>query len=155
TTTELSRAQLAERGIGAVAVHNAFDVDATGGNRARARAALGVGPGERLLLQPTRALPRKNVPGGVRLAEALDVTYWLTGDAEEGYGPELARVLAGARVRTLHGNPGIAPADAYAAADAVVLPSTWEGFGNPAVETAVHRRPLAIGDYPVAAELAA
>jgi len=85
----------------------------------------------------------------------VGATYWLTGDAEEGYGPELERIFAGAHTRTIHGNPGIDPADVYAAADAIVLPSTWEGFGNPAIESAIYRRPLAIGDYPVAEELRA
>jgi mannosylglucosylglycerate synthase len=156
TTTELSAGELAQhRNLCATVVHNAFDVDAAGGNRYGARAAVGIEPGERVLLQPTRALPRKNVPGGLALAEAVGGTYWLTGAAEEGYGPELERLLAGARTRTIHGNPGLDPVDIYAAADAVVLPSTWEGFGNPAIESAIFRRPLAIGDYPVAEELRA
>jgi len=156
TTSELSAAELARRrGICATVVHNAFDVDAPGGSRDRARRAMDVASDERVLVQPTRALPRKNVPGGLVLAEAIGATYWLTGAAEEGYGPELARLLAEARTRTIHGNPGLDPADVYAAADAVVLPSTWEGFGNPAIESAVYRRPLAIGDYPVAEELRA
>ena len=156
TINELSRRQLAERGIEARTIYNCFDVYAPAGDRAGTRERLDVDPGERLLLQPTRAIARKNVPAALALAEATGTTYWLLGPAEEGYGPELERLLQHARVRTIHGNPGLAAADdAYAAADAVALPSTWEGFGNPTVESAVHRRPLAVGAYPVARELAA
>jgi len=71
--------------------------------------------------------------------------------------------VAQARCRVVLGGPpaggsmsiSISIADAYAACDAVLLPSLWEGFGNPSVESATYRRPLAIGPYPVAAELAA
>ena len=96
------------------------------------------------------------MPGGVALAAALGADYWLTGPAEEGYDAELARVLAGAACPVHRRVPaGFDMDDAYAAADAVVFPSTWEGFGAPLIESALHRRPLAVGDYPVAAELAA
>ena len=121
------------------------------------RAALGVPDGTPLLLQPTRALARKNIAGAISLAEAVGATYWLLGPAEDGYGPELERLVARARCRVVLGVPvgGCSIADAYAACDAVLLPSFWEGFGNPSVESATYRRPLAIGAYPVAAELAA
>src|SRR6202040_4293230 len=84
---------------------------------------------------------------------------------EDGYGPELERLVARARCPVVLGTRAsasgsgnaapIAIGDAYAACDAVLLPSEWEGFGNPSVESATYRRPLAIGSYPVAAELAA
>ena len=108
-------------------------------------------------MQPTRALARKNIAGAIALTEAVGGTYWLLGPAEDGYGPELDRLVGQASCPVVLGQPGggCSIADAYAACDAVLLPSSWEGFGNPSVESATHRRPLAVGRYPVAAELAA
>jgi mannosylglucosylglycerate synthase len=155
TINELSRAELATRGIEATTIYNAFDPDPPPGERAAVRTALGVGDDTPLLLQPTRALARKNIGETIALAEALDATYWLLGPAEDGYGPELARLVARARCPVVLGTAtgGCSIADAYAACDAVALPSLWEGFGNPSVESATYRRPLAIGPYPVAREL--
>jgi glycosyltransferase involved in cell wall biosynthesis len=157
TINELSRAELAARGIAATRVYNAFDPDPRVGDRTMVRAALGIPDDMSLLLQPTRALARKNVPGAIALAEALGAAYWLLGPPEDGYGPELERLVAGALCPVVLGPPagGCSIADAYAACDAVLLPSLWEGFGNPSVESATYRRPLAIGPYPVATELAA
>jgi mannosylglucosylglycerate synthase len=164
TINDLSRRQLAERGIEANTIRNAFDTDAfdprtAPGHRSATRRVMGLDDNTRLLLQPTRAIARKNVPAGLALAEAVGAVYWLLGPAEEGYGPELERVLAGARVPVIHGpgpgGPGTDVAGPYAACDAVAFPSSWEGFGNPTVESAIHRRALVVGDYPVAAELVA
>lgn len=156
TINDLSRRQLAERGISATTIANGFDVDPPAGDRNAARAALGLGPSDRLLVHPTRAIPRKNVPGAIALAEGLGATYWLLGPPEDGYGDELDCLLAASRAPVINRGPaGITLSDAYAAADAVALPSTWEGFGNATIESALHRRPLAIGRYPVAREIAA
>jgi glycosyltransferase involved in cell wall biosynthesis len=182
TINELSRHQLATRGIGATTVYNSFAVPGAGagipgagaprpGRADVVRHALGVGPGGTLVLQPTRALARKNVAAGMAAAARLGATYWLLGPAEDGYGPELDRLVSDAPCPvalgppTLDHTPGGGPGtgigdavgieDAYAACDVVALPSTWEGFGNPSLESVTHRRPLVVGPYPVARELAA
>lgn len=156
TINEISRRELAAREIEATTIYNCFDTDAPLGDRDSARAAMAIGRDEILLLHPTRAIPRKNVGGALRLAEAVDATYWLLGPAEDGFDGELDRLLGSTSARVVRGVPPDGDvADAYAAADAVTLPSTWEGFGNATLESAIHRRPLAVGDYPVAAEIAA
>ncbi len=152
--SHLAARQLAERGLVATAIYNGFDVDPPPGDRAGTRRQLGVSPDERLFVHPVRAIERKDVPAALALAGALGATYWLLGPAEDGYGPTLDAALGAAPGRVLH-RPPPTMADAYAAADAVVFPSTWEGFGNPPVEAAIARRPAAVGPYPVAAELAA
>ena len=155
TVNDLSRGQLAARGIPAVTVHNRFEPEPAPGDGAATKEALGLARGTRLLLQPTRAIARKNVAAGLAAAEALGLAFWLTGPAEEGYQAELDRLVAGARVPVIHRPAPLDMAGAYAAADAVVLPSSWEGFGNPAVEASIHGRPVLVGPYPVADELIA
>ncbi|MGH3533873.1 MAG: glycosyltransferase [Pseudonocardiaceae bacterium] len=150
-----SAAELGRRGIDATAVYHGYARIPRRGDRAAGRAAVGVTRRQRLLLQPTRAIARKNIAAGIALAQALDAVYWLTGAAEEGYGPQLADLLARAQCPVWRGLPdGLRMADAYAAADAVVLPSTWEGFGLPLIESALAERPLAVSGYPVAREVA-
>jgi hypothetical protein len=166
TINELSRLQLAERGIAATTIYNSFAIP--DGNeqsaidaarqRDEVRGDLGIGDDQLLVMQPTRALPRKNIAGGLEVATGLGAIYWLLGPAEDGFGPELDALVGTAACPVVLGPPsggaGLAAQRAYPACDVVVLPSTWEGFGNPTIESVIHRRPLVIGPYPVARELA-
>ncbi|MEM9132527.1 MAG: glycosyltransferase family 4 protein [Actinomycetota bacterium] len=158
TINELTRAQFADRGLAATTIYNGFDTAVAPGDRTATRAALGVAEGEVLVAHPVRAIERKNIPAAVAVAEALGGVYWLPGPPEDGYGPTLDAILADTRCRVLRHaiedlDPSATMADLYAAADLVAFPSTWEGFGNPPLEAAIHRRPAVVGRYPVADEL--
>ncbi len=155
TINSFSARQLAERGIAASVIYNPFDVDALPGNRLRTRQGRGVAPAAELLaVHPVRAIARKNVPLALEVCETLGATYWLTGPAEEGYGPALEAVLDRATCRVLRGTLAN-DADLYAAADLVLLTSTQEGFGNPPVEAAIWRKPAVVSNNPASEELRA
>ena len=148
----LTQRQLADRGFDAVVVPNGFDTTSEPGEWEGVRALLDVGADEVLLAHPVRAIPHKGIGVAIGMCEALGATYWLLGPPEEGFAAELERLVGRARCRVIlhplpHG-PSI-----YAAPDAVLLPSRWEGFGNPPVEAALYRRPAAVSRYPVAGEL--
>ncbi len=154
TINRLTELEMRQRNIEATTIYNAFDTTPIANAdrlRANERARLAVAEGERLIVHPVRAIERKNLPAALALAESLDATYWLTGPAEEDYAPVLAELLGRATTRVIHRPARSLPA-LYAAADLVAFPSLWEGFGNPPVEAAIHRTPVVVGNYPVAAE---
>src|SRR5207244_6041677 len=101
TINDYSLVQLGNRGFDAVTLRNAFDLDPLHGDRAATRAAFGFAPEDLVLLQPTRAIPRKNVPGAVAFANALallepdrTIKLWVTGPAEDGFDDSFRRALA-------------------------------------------------------------
>jgi len=154
TINELTRHEFGDRGIDATTIYNGFATLSNGAARTSVRAQLGVEPGELLIAHPVRAIPRKGVPAAIEICAHLGATYWLLGGAEDGYADELDRLLLRARCRVIRHALPHGP-DIYAAPDAVVFPSTWEGFGNPPIEASIHRRPVLVGPYPVGAELRA
>jgi glycosyltransferase involved in cell wall biosynthesis len=159
TISEHARRGLRARGIDSTCIPNSFDFDVRPGDRDGTRSGLEWLSDDVVLLQPTRAILRKNFSGGVQFAERVAdripearVQYWITGPPEDGFDEEFATQLRDAGVPV---HVGRAPnaVDAYAASDLVVFPSTWEGFGNPVIEAVAARRMVAVGAYPVLAEL--
>ena len=160
TINALSREELTVRGFQAVTIYNHFNFDGPTGNRDATRQQFGFLDDDLVVLHPARAIPRKNVPAALRFVDQLSdlvdnktVRYWLTGPDEDGYGPTLAQLLNATTVPYTIGRGGT-PADAYAASDLVVFPSTWEGFGNPVLEeiTRVGFEFLSVDDPAAVAE---
>jgi glycosyltransferase involved in cell wall biosynthesis len=157
-----SRRELHARGYAdAVTIHNYFDLDPPACDRSATRDRFGFGADDFVLFQPARAIERKNVPGALRfaqqlhgLAPSLAVRLWISGPAEDGYAPVLERIVERAQIPITVGRAPTA-GDGYAASDVVVFPSTWEGFGNPVVESIAYRRACAAYPYPVLAEIVA
>lgn len=125
------------------------------GDRAAARAALGIGDAP-MILTVGALIPRKGQALVIEALPALPgVDYRLAGagDAEGGYRALAQRLGVADRVRVM--GP-VANADLpmlYRAADAVVMPSVSEGLANAWVEAIACGTPIVISDAGGAAEL--
>ena len=161
----VAQGELARRkGIAAAVLPNVMDFanPPNPGDPGALRQAVGVGAATKILLQPTRVIPRKSIETTIDLAARLasDCTVVVThedGDEGPGYG-SYVRAHADALGVDLRfvvadgdgGGPTLA--DAYAAADLVVYPSRIEGFGNALLEAFYYRRPVVVRRYSVYAE---
>ena len=133
-----------------------------------ARADLGVGPDEALILQPTRIVQRKGIEHAIELTRRLGIPATLVishasgdeGDEYEQRVHEYARLL-GVHVRfeaqQVNATRGTTPdgrrryvlADVYPHADLVTYGSSIEGFGNAFLEAVYYRRPLVVNRYSI------
>ena len=132
------------------------------------RAALGIGPDEAFILQPTRIVPRKRIELAIELTHRLELEATLvithqSGDEGSAYEERLrdyadllnTSVIFGAEIVNHHrgkledGRQVFSLKDAYQQADLVTYPSTIEGFGNAFLETVYYRRPIVISTYEI------
>jgi glycosyltransferase involved in cell wall biosynthesis len=161
--SSIARAELARRsGVSSQVLPNVMDFAAgppPQGDATEMRRAAGIRSASKLLLHPTRVVPRKSIETTIDLAARLgdDCTVVVTheeGDEGLGYGDSLRKHAELARVDLVFltsdgigSNPRLE--DAYAAADLVVYPSRSEGFGNALIEAFFYRRPVLVRRYPV------
>jgi len=161
------------KGISGMLIPNVLDYDnppdPVDDYAADVREELGLVPGDLLILQPTRVIPRKGIERAIHLLRRVEdprcklVVSHAAGDEGLGYSEEMRElaqdegvelILFGGRVadcRQLNedGHKIYVLEDLYPHADLVTFPSLYEGFGNALLEAIYFRKPLVIGNYSV------
>lgn len=161
------------RGVSAMVLPNVLDFDQRAPEpdafAATFRAAIGLEDDQRLILQPTRVIPRKGIELAIDLLaelsdprnvlvithaagdEGLDYLRALERRARErSVGLRLVDDLVGAtRAPGPDGSPRFSLWDTYPHADLVTYPSLYEGFGNALLETIWFRKAALVNRYSV------
>ena len=175
-----ARELLARKGVQADLLPNIFDYAhppaPPDSYVADLRTTIGLRPNDRVVLQPTRVVPRKNIELSIELVARLGdpriklVITHHAGDEGLDYLHRLGTLAKEREVDLLYVADRFAPTrgtapsgskvyalwDAYPLADLVSYPSTIEGFGNAFLEAVYFRRPILVNRYEVyAADLAA
>ncbi len=171
---QAAREELAWRkGLPSILIPNVFDFENPPGKAddyaEDVRRELGLLDGDRLILQPTRIVPRKGIETAIHLVRRLKlprcqlVISHDSGDEGVEYCRQIEHLareegvalkLFGDRVsdrRQLDqdGRKVYVLSDLYPHADLITFPSLYEGFGNALLESIYFRKPLVIGRYSV------
>lgn len=148
-------------GIAATLVPNVMDFEAPppASDVEALRAALGFSEDDRVLLQPTRVVPRKGIEHAVELVHRLGdprnrlVVSHEAGDEGLAYRDWLLALAREKSVDLRFVDPALPGAPAlpefYALADFVTFPSLYEGFGNALLEAVYFKKPVLVNRYPV------
>ncbi len=161
------------RGIAATLIPNMLDFEQPPRidheQVARFRHAIGLEPGDRMVLQPTRLIKRKGIEHVIELVKAMDhprcklVISHEDGDEGQGYSEWLqsAALNHGVDLRLVTHNVVSPWSEAavvngqftlwtvYAAADLVTFCSLYEGFGNGLLEAVYFKKPVVINRYEI------
>ncbi len=127
--------------------------------RAELLSRIGFGPEDRIILQPTRVVPRKGIEHAIELVHRLGdprnrlLVSHEAGDEGLHYRDELLAMAdkTGVSLRFLEPGEVSQPSldDLYHHADFVTFPSLYEGFGNALLEAVWFRKPVLVNRYPV------
>jgi glycosyltransferase involved in cell wall biosynthesis len=133
------------------------------------RASIGLAEDDYLILQPTRIVQRKGIETSLELIRRLDdprcklvITHG-SGDEGHAYAERVRQYADMLGVQYILAEPWIANQrgtspqgrklytiwDAYAQADFVTYPSTYEGFGNAFLEAVYARKPILCNLYGI------
>jgi glycosyltransferase involved in cell wall biosynthesis len=128
---------------------------------------LGLSPHDVVFLQPSRIVPRKSIELSVELVHRMRdpkiklLLAGYSGDEGQLYLSELEELIARKSVPAYFAHSHIASTrrekpvkkytlwDSYVHSDLVTFPSSFEGFGNHAVEAFYFKKPLFINNYSV------
>ena len=171
-STAMQRELFMRRRLRATYVPNVFDFrnPPPDDYASTVREDFGIAPDERLILQPTRIIRRKNIERAVELVRALGqrdpqrryvlVITGYAGDEAGTYYDWLRRQVEMSGIRALFigdriterreergGHRTYTLWDIYPHADFVTYLSSYEGFGNALIETLYFRKPFVVNAY--------
>ncbi|MHC4879488.1 MAG: glycosyltransferase [Planctomycetota bacterium] len=174
TINSFAQEDLSHRcGVSSILVPNVLDFEneppEPDGYARSLRSEIGLSDDDIMFLQPTRVVPRKGIEHSIALMAQLKdprcklIISHESGDEGHEYCDALKEMAErqGVDLRFIddridekrsineHGQRIYTLADAYAVANFITYPSTYEGFGNALLEAFYYRKPILVNRYSI------